>query len=182
MWPTRETCTQPGTFSTSLGTHDGISQVPTVPTDASNAAILELAADGFPLFHAVVRMKLNFFANGRGRVSPRAKGKLFPNCCFHSMEGASVNYGDAPGICEYRASASSTKRRNGKLNFGGNQLNGERCSNKSSHHWASPHGEGILPSSDISLFCTKGHNPEMQFIRPLLISHLTQPKSPLSIP
>ncbi len=42
-------------------------------------------------------------AKGRGRVSPRAKGKLSQTSCFHSTERAAVNYEDAPKSwgCEY---------------------------------------------------------------------------------
>ena len=63
MWPTRETCTRPGTLSASFGTHDEISQVSTVPTDAQNATILELSADMIPNPGAFVRMNFIFFRN-----------------------------------------------------------------------------------------------------------------------
>lgn len=68
MWPTRETCTQLGTFSTSFGTHDEISQVPTVPTDAQNATILELSADMIPNSGAFVRMNFIFSAGSLNRA------------------------------------------------------------------------------------------------------------------
>ena len=61
MWPTKEKYAQTGAFSTSFGTHDEISQVPTVPTDASNATILELSVRMIPHSGALVRRNLIFF-------------------------------------------------------------------------------------------------------------------------
>ena len=83
MWPTRETCTHSGTFSASFGTHDEISQVPTVPTDAWNATILELSADMIPNPGAFVRQNFIFSAVSPlepCRLSHEAQGKpcLYP--------------------------------------------------------------------------------------------------------
>ena len=45
-----------------------------MPTDASNATILELSADSLPQFHAVVRMKLKLFRNHFVNRLPRSRG------------------------------------------------------------------------------------------------------------
>ena len=83
MWPTRETCTRPGAFSASLGTHDEISQVPTVPTDASNATILELSADMIPHFGAFVRVNLHLFV---------ANSRIMPSLARHRANRTSTTY------------------------------------------------------------------------------------------
>ena len=80
----RETCTLSGAFSASLGTHDEISQVPTVPTDASNATILELSAHMTSKFRASVRANPYLF---RSRLSNHAISLM-----SHGTNRSSISY------------------------------------------------------------------------------------------